>query len=201
MNIRPPAGTAQVAGADLERVEVQSLQDLHAWLTAQHSQEKGIWLVTYKKRTGSKYVARTDVLDELLCFGWIDGRMLKLDEDRVMQLVTPRRVHHWSQTYKDRIAKLEMEGRMQPAGQAAIALSKSLGLWDSLAEVDALDIPAELAAALERAKLTTEFDELPAAYRRNLLRWIWLAKQPKTKETRINKIIEATLNGVRIPQM
>ncbi|MEM6815918.1 MAG: hypothetical protein AAF600_16280 [Bacteroidota bacterium] len=66
-----------------------------------HSQEDSIWLVTYKKSTPDKYVDRGQVLDELLCFGGIDGRRMKLDDERTMQLISPRRVQHWSKTYKD----------------------------------------------------------------------------------------------------
>ena len=63
--------------------------------------------MTYKKHTGHKYVSRQEILDEVLCFGWIDGIRRKLDVDRTMQLIAPRQTQHWAKTYKDRVARLE----------------------------------------------------------------------------------------------
>ncbi|MGB3799566.1 MAG: hypothetical protein WA952_07090, partial [Lewinella sp.] len=70
---------------DFKKVPVSSAGELRDWLQAHHSQEAGVWLVTYKKSVPEKYVSTGDVLDELLCFGWIDGIRRKLDEERTMQ--------------------------------------------------------------------------------------------------------------------
>ncbi|MEL6721013.1 MAG: hypothetical protein AAFO82_09695 [Bacteroidota bacterium] len=53
-----------------------------------------------KKVEPDKYVSREEVLDELICFGWIDGIRRKLDDKRTMQLISPRRVTHWSKPTK-----------------------------------------------------------------------------------------------------
>lgn len=79
-----------------------------------------MWLVTFKKSVPDKYADRWDVLDELLCFGWINGRRMKLDEEHTQQLITPRRVKHWSGTFKERVARLEQEVRMQPNGTESV---------------------------------------------------------------------------------
>jgi len=76
---------------NFEQVEVTSATELRAWLETHHDQEESIWLVTYKKHTGGKYIPHSAVLDEILCFGWIDGLGRKLDDDRTMQLMSPRR--------------------------------------------------------------------------------------------------------------
>ena len=75
-----------------ERLEITSLQELRSWLLKNNQQQKSIWLVTYKKSEGDKYVSRWDVLDELICFGWIDGIRRKLDDIKTMQLISPRKV-------------------------------------------------------------------------------------------------------------
>ena len=59
-------------------------------------------MVTFKKSEADKYVSRWDVLDELICFGWIDGIRRKLDDNKTMQLISPRKVEHWAKTYKER---------------------------------------------------------------------------------------------------
>ena len=158
-----------------------SIDALRAWLAANHSRTEGVWVVRYRKSVPGKFVDRLAVLDELLCFGWIDGIARKLDDDRTMQLIFPRRQQAWAQSYKDRVAQLERDGRMAAPGQAAIEESKRLGLWDAYAAVDALLVPDDLRTAL-RAKPPAKavFDASPPSYRRNVLRWIAQAKRPET---------------------
>jgi len=87
---------------NFKKVEIASAKQLRSWLSKNYAQEEGVWLVTYKKSEKEKYVSRDQVLDELLCFGWIDGIRRKLDDKKTMQLISPRRVQHWAKTYKDR---------------------------------------------------------------------------------------------------
>jgi uncharacterized protein YdeI (YjbR/CyaY-like superfamily) len=89
------------------QVEVSSAAQLREWLMQNHSQSESIWLVTYKKEAQEKYVSVQEVLDEILCFGWIDGIRRKLDDEKTMQLISPRQTQHWTKTYKDRFEKLE----------------------------------------------------------------------------------------------
>ena len=75
---------------NFEKIEVQSATQLRDWLFINHTQKESIWLVTYKKHVPDKYVSISEVLDQLLCFGWIDGIRRKLDEDKTMQLISPK---------------------------------------------------------------------------------------------------------------
>ncbi len=182
------------------RVEVSSPTDLRNWLEAHHSQEESIWLVTYKKHVQGKYVSTSEVLDELICFGWIDGRRMKLDENRTMQLISPRRVQHWAKTYKDRAAKLEREGRMTDAGRKCIADSKANGLWDFMDDVDALVKPDDFIKALAAHPGAREnFDNFGPATQRVALRWIKLAKKPETRAKRIAKTALLASKNEKVP--
>lgn len=187
---------------DFKKVEVASAAELRAWLEVNHAQDESIWLVTYKKHIADKYVSTQEVLDEILCFGWIDGRRMKLDDDRTMQLIAPRKTQHWAQSYKDRVARLEREGRMHPAGLATIAESRANGLWDFMADVDALIIPDDLMDALsQRHPARENFEQSAPSYRRNVLRWIKLAKTETTRKKRIEKAVEFAARDEKIPQM
>lgn len=128
---------------NFEKVELSSGEELRAWLLENHQQEESIWLVTFKKHVTGKYLSTGEVLDELLCFGWIDGIRRKLDEDRTMQLIGPRRMQHWAKTYKDRAARLIEEDKMMPAGYKSIEVSKQNGMWNFMDDVDALIKPAD----------------------------------------------------------
>jgi uncharacterized protein YdeI (YjbR/CyaY-like superfamily) len=187
---------------NFEKLEVISAQQLRDWLEVHHAQPESIWLVTFKKHTGDKYVSISEVLDEILCFGWIDGIRRKLDEDRTMQLIGPRRVQHWAKTYKDRAARLELEGRLRSAGLKSIAESKRNGLWDAMNDVDDLEIPNDLINALEAYSPASEyFGAFSTSSKRNILRWIKLAKTPRTRANRVEKTALLAAQNIRIPGM
>lgn len=181
------------------QVEVKSPSELREWLLANHTQKESIWLVTYKKEVPEKYVSVQEVLDELLCFGWIDGIRRKLDQDRTMQLIAPRRVEHWSQTYKIRFAKLEAAGIVHQSGFNAVEASKKAGLWNFMDDVDNLIIPKDLLEALtknNKAKLF--FDSINPSSKRFVLRWIKLAKTAKTRASRVDQIIQLSIKGEKL---
>ena len=134
----------------LEKVEIKSTQELRQWVEEHYAQPESIWLVTYKKNVPDKYVSIKQVLDEVLCFGWMDGRRMKLDDERTMQLLSPRKTQHWSKTYKDRVAELEKAGRMHSSGLKSIEISKENGMWDFLNDVDALIKPDDCSCLFSR---------------------------------------------------
>lgn len=185
-----------------EKVEVATVDDLRDWLQVNHGREEGVWLVTGKKSAGERFIDRWDVLDQLLCFGWVDGIRRKLDETRTMQLITPRRQQTWALTYKKRVKKLEEAGLMTDAGRSAIKRSKKLGLWNATAKVDALVVPDDLRVALAAIPAAEQwFDQAAPSYRRNLLRWLANAKTPPTRLSRIEKIVTSSASATKIRNM
>jgi uncharacterized protein YdeI (YjbR/CyaY-like superfamily) len=185
---------------NFQQLEISSSIQLREWLQLNHTQEQSIWLVTYKKGTIEKYVSTSDILDELLCFGWIDGIRRKLDEQKTMQLISPRQVQHWTKTYKDRFAKLEQEDRMTEAGRQAVSLSKQNGLWNFMDDVDALIKPPDFLKALQENPTTlTTFDSFGASSKRFMLRYIKIAKTEQTRAKRIIEIISHTKQNQKLP--
>ena len=184
---------------NFNQVEISSSQELRSWLADHHRQTESVWLVTYKKSVPSKYVSTSEVLDELLCFGWIDGIRRKLDEDRTMQLIAPRKANHWAQTYKDRATRLIEEGKMQEAGLRSMEWSKQQGLWDFMDDVDQLILPDDLKKALSEYNGATEFfTSINDASKRFVLRYIKLAKTEKTRMARINEITLLASKGEKL---
>lgn len=185
---------------NFEQVEIIAASQLRDWLQKNNSQTESIWLVTYKKEVSDKYVSTNEVLDELLCFGWIDGIKRKIDDYKVMQLISPRRVQHWSQTYKDRFVKLEKDGRMTEVGRASVNLSKSLGLWDFMNDVDQLIKPADFIECLDKyPKAKENFDAFGASSKRFMLRHIKIAKTQATRIKRIAQIAQLASIGEKLP--
>ncbi|MEL6584121.1 MAG: YdeI/OmpD-associated family protein [Pseudomonadota bacterium] len=180
-----------------ERVEVASEGGLWAWFEKHHAQPESVWLVTFKAADRARYVSKDQVLDALIAFGWIDGRRLKLDDARTMQLISPRKQQAWAASYKARADRLERAGRMRPAGRAAIEAGKASGLWNSSDPVDALTVPEDLAKAL-KGPARASLDAFAPSYRRNLLRWIASAKTAPTRAKRIAAATESAQTGEKI---
>ena len=185
---------------NFEQVEVVSKEELRNWLMKNHTQKESIWLITFKKQTIEKYVSKQQVLDELLCFGWIDGIARKLDETRTMQLLSPRRVEHWAKTYKDRFAKLEKLGLVQPSGYKSVEDSKKAGLWDFMDDVDALIIPDDFMESLKNHEPALDcFNNFAPSSKRFILRWIKLSKTDATRKKRIEQAAVLVSENKKIP--
>lgn len=183
---------------DLKKIDVDSVAALRRWFEAHHAQTESIWLVTYKKNVPDKYVSAQEVLDEVLCFGWMDGRRMKLDDERTMQLLSPRKAQHWARSYKERVARLTEEGRMHPAGLRAVETAKANGMWDFMNDVDALIVPDDLRVALDaNPPAWTHYKRFPDSAKRDILRWIKLAKRPETRAKRIKKSAEMAAENKR----
>lgn len=184
------------------QVEVRSAAEWRDWLLARHGQEESLWLVTWKKRPGAPHVSRHEAMDEALCFGWVDGIMRRIDEARVMQLFSPRRHQRWTAMYRARAAVLIEAGRMHPAGLAAIERARAEGGWEALPEVEALLVPQDLRGVLAAHPPALErFEGAAPSCRRNVLRWIALAKRPETRAKRLLTLALHAAEGRKLPQM
>lgn len=184
---------------ELERVTVGSREELRAWLEAHHEQSESIWLATYKKAAGDKYVSYNAIVEEALCFGWVDSRPAALDELRSMLLLSPRRPGSaWSKLNKDRVKKLRRAGLMTPAGQAKVDQAKADGSWSFLDDVEALVIPDDLGAMLEKdGAAMRNFESFSDSSKKNILQWIKTAKREATRAKRIAETVRLAARGLR----
>lgn len=122
-----------------------------AWLTEQHENQTGVWLILAKKGvTEPTSLTYDQALDEALCHGWIDGQARRRDETTYRQRFTPRRARSpWSKRNVGIVARLVTEGRMHPAGLAEVERAKADGRWDAAHAGPATsETPSDLAAAL-----------------------------------------------------
>jgi uncharacterized protein YdeI (YjbR/CyaY-like superfamily) len=159
-----------------------------------------VWLVTYKKHIQDKYVSVDEVLDELLCLGWIDGIRRKLDAHKTMQLISPRKTQHRTNTYKERYARLLKEKRVAASGKKAVAVSKRLDLWNFMADVDNLKKPNDFVAALKQQPTAFEnSNHFAASAQRFILRWIKLSKTEATRKKRIGLAAKLASQNKKIP--
>jgi len=188
-----------MAMADAERYQPSTLADWHDWLAAHHARPEGVWVIQWRSVSGRAPLPYEEMVREALCWGWIDGQVKTLDDARALQWWAPRKPGSvWAATNKARVADLEREGRLQPAGIAAIEGAKANGMWTVLDSVEALEEPAELAAALDAVPAArTNWNGFPRSVRKQGLGWIALAQRAETKAKRIATIVAKAADGIR----
>ncbi len=109
----------------MKPIYFSSPQEFYDWLEQNHETADEVYLGYWKKHTGKPSLTWSEAVDQALCFGWIDGRVNRIDEDRHMQRFTPRRPNsNWSNINVAKVERLIEEGRMRPAGLAAFALRR-----------------------------------------------------------------------------
>ena len=170
-----------------------------AWLSEHHATVDGVWLARWTKASGREAVPYEAIVEEALCFGWIDGLTHSLGDGRQAHLLTPRRLGSgWSSSNKERVDRLIAEGRMTGAGLVVIADAKADGSWSMQDAAEALIEPAELAAALDASpEARRQWDAFPKSPRRALIWWVMSAKRPETRARRVAQIVDEAAHGSR----
>lgn len=175
----------------LERYYAKDRSDWRRWLEKNHATSPGVWLIYYKQTTGQPHVAYSDAVEEALCFGWVDSKPNVLDDERYMQLFSPRNPKSpWSRLNKQRVEKLIEQGLMTQAGLKLIEAAKQNGAWTVYDTIEDLTMPEDLEKAL--AANPTAHDNFQAfsnSSKKNILWWIQSAKQPATRSKRIEETV------------
>jgi uncharacterized protein YdeI (YjbR/CyaY-like superfamily) len=180
-------------------VQLEDRHDWRRWLEDKHATAAGVWLVSWRPSSGRGGIAYNDSVEEALCFGWIDGQAAVVDELRSRQYFAPRRPGSpWSSSNKERVERLTRAGLMAPAGLAAVERAKADGSWTILDAANSLELPADLAAALDaRPSARANWEAFTPSVRRALLGWIALAKRDETRVRRIEKTADAAQRNER----
>ncbi len=191
--VTPPTDLPVLAFADQAALE--------AWLEEEHRTAPGLYVKIAKKGSGVPSVNWEQMVEVLLCFGWIDGRANRLDDRFYLQRITPRRPKSvWSLKNVATVERLIAEGRMRPAGLAAAEAAKTDGRWErAYAGPKGITVPDDLAAALDTdPKVRAEFESLDGANRYAVLWRVHTAGTPATRAKRIAAAVEMLREGGRI---
>jgi len=186
------------AHQDGARVHAESIVQWRDWLIDNHASADGVWLVSWKSATRRPKISYEESVLEALTVGWIDSLAKTLDEQRSMLWFSPRKpTSAWSRPNKERIALLEREGRMLPAGSNSIQLAKANGSWTALDDIENLLVPDDLADALTAQDAWVNWDKFPRSTKRAILVWINQAKAAATRDNRIAEAAEKAGRGER----
>lgn len=179
-----------MSASDYPRVHLKTAAEWRRWLRENHAKAPGVWLVSFRRATGKPSVDYEDAVQEALCYGWIDGQLRPIDDERSSLLFTPRRAGSaWARSNKERVRKLIASGRMRPAGLAKIAAAKKDGSWTLLDSVEALEVPPDLRRALARGGAVKAFNALSNSAKRAHLYRLVAAKRPETRARHLAAIV------------
>jgi uncharacterized protein YdeI (YjbR/CyaY-like superfamily) len=183
---------------------VKNRVEWRKWLEDNHSIVQGIWLIYYKRSSGKPRIPYNEAVEEALCFGWIDGKIKRVNDDYYMQWFTPRRPgSRWSNLNMNRAQKLINEGRMRPAGLVAYkeTIKKPELIYDIKSETR-LPVPDDLIEALKKNIVAyNNFINFPPSSRKLYVFWLTSAKRAETRQGRITIIVERSEKNIRAGMM
>lgn len=173
------------------------------WLGANHATADELWLGFWNKKSGRGGLTYPEAVDELLCFGWIDGVKKKVDDERYTNRITPRKPRSkWSDANLRRYGELDAEGRIAEPGRAARARFDPSKHTPYSFEGKATELSPDLRAEFQaHAEAWRSFRDQPPGYRRTAIHWVMSAKRAATRERRLRQLVEVSSRGGRLPQI
>jgi uncharacterized protein YdeI (YjbR/CyaY-like superfamily) len=190
--------------AEPEPIFFDSPAAFYAWLEDHHESEAEVYVGYWKKHTGRPSLTWSQAVDQALCFGWIDGRVNSIDDDRYMQRFSPRKPDsNWSKVNVEKVARLRDAGLMRPAGEAAYAHRRAdrTGVYTFEQDGEAALDPEDEERFRASAEAWEFFQSQPPWYRRTAIRLVVSAKRPETRERRLRQLIDDSAAGRRIKQL
>jgi uncharacterized protein YdeI (YjbR/CyaY-like superfamily) len=180
----------------------KSPPDFRKWLAANHGSKAELWVGFYKRDSGRPSITWPESVDEALCFGWIDGIRKSIDDTSYMIRFTPRKARSiWSAVNIKRALELERQGLLQPAGLKAFTAREENRSGIYSYEQRSPELPDQYRKELKKNLVAWKFfDAQPASYRKAANWWVTSAKREETRLTRLQKLIQHSNDGERIPQ-
>jgi uncharacterized protein YdeI (YjbR/CyaY-like superfamily) len=171
-----------------------------AWLSKNHDTAREIYLGFYKAKSNRSGLTYLEAVEESLCFGWIDGRVNRIDDVCHMQRYTPRIAgSHWSRINIARARALQKAGRMTPAGLAAFKRRDEGRTINYSYELRRAAFPPPLLARFQANRAAWAFFEAQApSYRRLITFWVASAKKPETQAKRFDLLLQVSEAGRRV---
>ena len=162
------------------------------WLEKYHAVEKEVWLLHHKKNSSRSSISHDGAVEEALCFGWIDGILKKIDDEKYVLRYTPRQPGSvWSKINKEKAERLIESGRMMAAVLSKIEEARRNGLWEkAYTSKSGEEMPADLdEALLKNPEARANFQCFANSYRNMYIGWVNTAKTGQTREKRIAEVV------------
>lgn len=172
--------------------------ELRKWLEKNHATATELLVGFYKKSSGRPSITWQELVDEELCFGWIDGVRKGIDETSYVNRITPRKSRStWSAVNRARAKELIRLGRMHAAGVKAFERrsdDRSAIYSYEQRKTSSLDPKAE--RSFRANKTAWEFFRAQApSYQRAAIWWVISAKREETRQKRLATLIGDSARG------
>lgn len=180
-------------------INAKTRKEWRKWLEKNHQSVKSIWLIIYKKKSETPSIYYPEAVDEALCFGWIDSKPNKRDENSYYQFFAKRNPKsNWSKVNKEKVTKLMEQRLMHSSGLRMIEIAKENGTWTALDEVENITIPADLKALFLKNKTALDnWEKFPRSSKRGILEWIMNAKKTETRQKRIEETVQLAADNIK----
>ncbi len=176
-----------------EEVFFKTRKELRSWLKSNYTNPDGIWAIFYKKTSGLGDLSWEALVEECLCFGWIDSLPGKVDDQRTKIYISPRKTNSgWSRRNKLVLIDLEARGLLEQPGIQSIERAKTNGSWERFDLAESLTLPTELKDFFKLDQgFKQAWGDLTEAKQRQFLQQIYDVKTADTRTKRINTIRES----------
>ena len=183
----------------IQTYHAKSRDEWRKWLELNHDKEKSLWLIIFHKKSETPSVGYDESVEEALCFGWVDSRTNKRDEESYYIYYSKRKpTSYWSKSNRERVERLMNQGLMTEVGQALIDLAKQKGTWTILEDIENLVIPADLEKEFNKNKTALiNFRAFRSSSKRIILEWILNAKRPETRQKRIEETVALAEKNIK----
>jgi uncharacterized protein YdeI (YjbR/CyaY-like superfamily) len=179
----------------------KTLLDWRDWLSANHADAQGIWIIIQKKASQKPGIRYQEAVLEAVAYGWIDGKIKRLNDTEFMQRYTHRRWNSiWSRSNRERAEQLIAEGRMTPEGLRTVEEAKQSGRWDqayTIPKTEAHWLQDFLDDLKTNPIAYQNFTSFPPSARMMYLHWITEAKRQDTRARRIHTVITRSTQNLR----
>lgn len=184
---------------NIQAIHAKTRQEWREWLMNNHQSEKSVWLIIYRKESGTPSVYYPEAVDEALCFGWIDSKPNKRDSNSYYQFFAKRNPKsNWSKVNKEKVAKLTEQGLMERAGLEMIEIAHQNGTWTALDEVENITVPEDLQELFSKNKTAFDnWERFSRSSKRGILEWILNAKKAETRQKRIAETVSLAEKNIK----
>jgi uncharacterized protein YdeI (YjbR/CyaY-like superfamily) len=184
----------------MKPVYFKTPSELRRWLARNHAKAGELWVGFHRRATGRPSVTWPQVVDECLCFGWIDGLRRGVDDERYVIRLTPRKPRsRWSDVNVRRAHALIAAGRMKPAGRRAFDARDAEDDRAYSYERQNAALSPPYARRLKASPAAWRFYQAQAPwYRRSAAWWVMSAKREDTRERRLATLIADSARGMRV---
>lgn len=183
--------TKKLNKMEIETIYCKNRKEWREWLQKNHLSKEGIWLIYYKKHTGKSSVFYNEAVEEAICFGWIDGQIRKIDDEKYMQRYSPRTFKSlWSVINVGRAKKMIEQGRMIEKGLKIF--QDGIKTKERVPSSKSFSIPSYLKMALiKNKKAWSNFQRFAPSAKLAYVYWVTIAKTSDTRQKRIEKTVKS----------